>query len=46
MEHTEEDRHHTEESIEAPIAKPRRKMTYTPEQLEKKRESMKKARVS
>lgn len=43
MEHTEEDDHHTE-VIEAPIAKPRRKMTYTPEQLEKKRESMKKAR--
>jgi len=44
MEHTEEDSTHTEEVIEAPIAKPRRKMTYTPEQLEKKRESMKKAR--
>lgn len=51
MEHTEEDDHHTDqeggqspEVIEAPIAKPRRKMTYTPEQLEKKRESMKKAR--
>jgi len=44
MEHTEDD-HHTEEAvIEAPLAKPRKKMTYTPEQLERKRESMKKAR--
>ena len=45
MEHTEEDDHHTEEAVlEAPLAKPRKKMTYTPEQLERKRESMKKAR--
>lgn len=44
MDHTEEADLHTEEVIEAPIAKPKKKMTYTPEQLEKKRESMKKAR--
>ena len=52
MEHTEEADHHTDQEggqspeavIEAPLAKPRKKMTYTPEQLERKRESMKKAR--
>ena len=42
--YTEEREHYTEEIIEEPITKPKKKMTFTPEQLEKKRECMKKAR--
>jgi len=45
MEHTEEPGEHTEEQIPEEIPeKPRKKMTFTEEQLAKKRASMEKAR--